>query len=70
VDLKVIHERLVLLLRPQLKFLLDPSEAPAYLKSLAEQVTRKCLSLPIYPELNEEEQDHVVYTLKQAIAEL
>ncbi len=37
---------------------------------VAEQVARECLSLPIYPELSEDEQDRVVQTLKQAIAEL
>jgi dTDP-4-amino-4,6-dideoxygalactose transaminase len=37
---------------------------------VAEQVARECLSLPIYAELSEEEQDRVVQTLRQAIREV
>lgn len=34
---------------------------------VAEQVAQECLSLPMYAELREEEQDHIVQTLKQTI---
>ncbi len=37
---------------------------------VAEQVARECLSLPMYPELSNEEQDRIALVLKQAIEEL
>jgi dTDP-4-amino-4,6-dideoxygalactose transaminase len=37
---------------------------------VAEQVGRECLSLPIYAELSEGEQDRVVQTLRQAMREV
>ena len=36
---------------------------------VAEQVSQECLSLPIYAELNEEQQAHITHTLKQALGE-
>jgi dTDP-4-amino-4,6-dideoxygalactose transaminase len=36
---------------------------------VAEQVGRECLSLPMYAELDEEEQDRIAYTIRQALGE-
>jgi dTDP-4-amino-4,6-dideoxygalactose transaminase len=37
---------------------------------VAEHVAQECLSLPIYAELSEEEQDRVVQTMRQALQEV
>jgi dTDP-4-amino-4,6-dideoxygalactose transaminase len=36
---------------------------------VAERVAGECLSLPMYAELTEEQQDYIAYTLKQALGE-
>jgi len=35
---------------------------------VTERVARECLSLPLFAELSEEQQDYVVHTLQQAFA--
>jgi dTDP-4-amino-4,6-dideoxygalactose transaminase len=36
---------------------------------VTERVAQECLSLPIYPELSEGEQEHIARIVKQAISE-